>query len=63
MKPIEQKILVIDGFPNPFKKRIIIKANPIMSPASFLYEIFNKEAIRKRKQKRWNKKYGKNMDP
>ena len=57
LKPMEQKILVIEGLPNPFMKpRPVGKSS---NPITLLYQIFNKDAIRKRKQKRWNKIYEK----
>jgi len=59
LRPIEQEILVIKGLPNPYKKLIPAKPNPIMNPASFLYEYFKKESIRKRKQERWKNTYEK----
>jgi hypothetical protein len=57
LKPIDKKILVIDGMPNPYTVLVPAKPSLIMNPATFLYEFLKKENIRKRKQKRWNKIY------
>jgi len=58
LKPAEQKILVIDGLPNPY---MILVPNTQLStnPITMIYQLFNKKAILERKQKRWNKVYNK----
>jgi len=58
LKPIEQKVLVIKGLPNPFMK---LTPNTQLStnPITLIYQLFNKKAILERKQKRWNKTYNK----
>ena len=58
LKPEEQKILVIKGLPDPFMIPRPVSAS-IMSPLQLLYETFKKEAIRKRKLKRWKTIYEK----
>ena len=58
LKPLEQKILVIEGLPNPFIKltpNTSLSSNPI----TMIYQLFNKKAVLERKQKRWNKIYNK----
>jgi len=58
LKPAEQKILVIQGLPNPYT--ILIPNTALSSnPITLIYELFNKKAVVKRKQKRWNKTYNK----
>jgi hypothetical protein len=59
LTPLDQKILVIDGLPNPYMELIQIKPNLFMNPVSTIYEFLKKENIRKRKQARWNKTYDK----
>ncbi|MBN2757915.1 MAG: carboxypeptidase-like regulatory domain-containing protein [Bacteroidales bacterium] len=59
LEPMEQEILAIEGLPDPFQAYRIVSANVVMNPISFLYEKFNKEAVRKRKQERWNSIYEK----
>jgi len=56
LKPMEQKILVIKGLPNPYQ--ILVPNNTLSSnPITMIYQLFNKKAIMERKQKRWNKTY------
>lgn len=56
LKPLEQKVLVIKGLPDPFT---ILTPNTQLpsNPISLIYELFKKEAVIKRKQKRWNRIY------
>lgn len=56
LKPMEQKILVIKGLPNPYQ--ILVPNNSLSSnPITMIYQLFNKKAVMERKQKRWNKTY------
>jgi len=56
LKPMEQKILVIKGLPNPYQ--ILVPNNALSTnPITMIYQLFNKKAIMERKQKRWNKTY------
>jgi hypothetical protein len=57
LKPIDQKIIAIDGLPDPFMK--LIPVSQVGGPISFLYEFFKKENIRKRQLKRYEKIYEK----
>jgi hypothetical protein len=57
LKPIEQKIIKIDGLPDPYTK--LRPVSLVGSPVSFLYEYFKKENIRKRQLKRYKKIYEK----
>jgi len=59
LSPFEQKVLVLDGLPNPYTKLIQIKPNLVSNPISAIYELLKKENIRKRKQARWNNTYDK----
>jgi hypothetical protein len=59
LKPKEQKILKLEGLPDPYMELVPIEPNMVMNPVSFLYEYFKKESVRKRKQARWNKIYQK----
>ncbi|MEN8120758.1 MAG: carboxypeptidase-like regulatory domain-containing protein [Bacteroidota bacterium] len=58
LKPLEQKILVIEGLPSPYTK-LIPNAQLSSNPITMIYQLFNKKEILKRKQKRWNKTYNK----
>lgn len=56
LKPMEQKVLVIEGLPNPYQKLVpntALSTNPI----TMIYQLFNKKAILDRKRKRWTKTY------
>ena len=58
LAPFEQKILVIRGLPDPFRKQVPnneLSSNPI----TMIYQLFNKKAVIERKQKRWDKTYNK----
>jgi|GEM_PF-4906497 hypothetical protein len=59
LKPEEQKILKLEGLPDPYMELVPIEPNMVMNPVSFLYEYFKKESVRKRRQARWNKIYQK----
>ncbi len=59
LKPMEQKILVIKGLPDPYTKLVQIPPNMVMNPVSAIYEFFKAENIRKRKIERWNEIYNK----
>ena len=58
LKPHEQKILVIEGLPNPYIK-LIPSTQLSSNPITMIYQLFNKRAVLERKQKRWNKTYNK----
>ena len=58
LEPFEQKILVIKGLPDPYRKQVPnneLSSNPI----TMIYQLFNKKAVLERKQKRWDKTYNK----
>ena len=56
LKPMEQKILVIKGLPNPYQ--VLVPNNTLSTnPITMIYQLFNRKAVMERKQKRWNKKY------
>ena len=58
LKPMEQKVLVIKGLPNPYM--ILVPNNSLSTnPITMIYQLFNKKAVIERKQKRWNKTYNK----
>lgn len=57
LKPIEQKILTIKGFKDPYTKLEPVKL--ISGPVGLIYKLVNKECIRNRKMKRWGKTYDK----
>jgi hypothetical protein len=59
LAPEQQKILVLEGLPDPYMELVPVEPNMVMNPVSFLYEYFKKESVRKRKQARWNKIYQK----
>jgi len=57
LKPMEQKILVIKGLPDPYTVLTPIKPNIVSNPITAIYDFFKPENVRRRKLARWKETY------